>query len=1224
MSYLSIPIGELRARYDVIVVGSGYGGGVAALRMTETVDKSQPGRSVCVLERGRERRAGEFPATLTSALRQTQFASPRWRLGRRDGLFDLRYDRDMAVLVGCGLGGTSLINANVMIQADRAVFDNDRWPERLRNRDRIESFYGTARRMLSATECAENVYVYKRSNLFAAGDAIRTLRPELAVSFSDGLNRQGVHHRHCTMCGDCVTGCNHGAKNTTDRNYLAEARNRGAEIFCGVAVRSVEPFDGEWLVHAALVDRAWARFRSPEIVLRAGMVFLAAGTLGSTEILLRSRQRHRLSLSPKLGHQFSGNGDVIAFSYNGRETVQGFGYGAMVPDDSSVGPTITGMLDERNVPGEPAMTIQDASIPGPLAPIIRVAAPLIARRTRIANFARDFSLHQIRAELTSMFRGVQHGAVARTQTFLVMSRDKADGALKLSRRGDVRIDWPGAGTDPLFRQIHARLAQLTKKMGGRFVANPMWIGPRKRLLSVHPLGGCPMGDDASNGVVNDLGQVFEVVPPETRPEAVTRDADGRPVYQGLYVCDGAIVPTSLGTNPALTITALAERIALNVPLNVRPKARPSVPAAPAPAASDFSIPGIQYAERLTGSVTLGDAKQTGLELLLHISADSIEKLLTDPRHEARIIGRARTPDLPKHGLSGEWTVTNGFLNVLVEDPRHPCTRLMVYRLELVPPKGEPMFLRGHKIINLETCRQSTWRAISSFRFALHGCRRLHESGPPNLDVAACAGKKEQLAALERQTKAFSDACDWVERNTHARVCTVCKIVWNASSIGDGRVRNLLPDALRLARSLEITKERRLLRRVRLLARFAWSFVDAVIEARVWALQRTKRPDPFTRPILEEPEDRRPPIEDGRLEVAGLPRYRLTTYGSSKGLPLILGPGFGMSSEAFLSGDPSVFSYLQGLGYEVWLLDYRGSDKLDISLTQFTLDELVDDFAEAIITLREATGHPVRVIGHCVASLVMTMLLLKKGDLGGSIHSVLLSQSFGFIDHPLINRIKAAIRLPQVLRFTGFIPMLTVDDDLRSDWRSRVLDRVLRFYPTAERCDSAVCRRILFMYGEVNRHAKLNAHTHDLMYDFFDRANLTSFVHLSKMILAGHIVDRNGRNTYLTHENGAGIRVPVTLFQGMKNRLFRPAGGHRMLRWLRQHGADGGALAERLFHLVEVPDYGHLDNFVGTHAACEVFPILKRELIRMEQLVQPRGKLIGASMECGRSTASPGS
>src|SRR5918995_2584511 len=125
MPTLSTPIAELRARYDVIVIGSGYGGAIAAYRMAESSwprfsapgDATQPPRfSVCVLERGLERQAGDYPETSTSAVREIQVDSKRGRVGSRTGLFDIRINDDVSVLVGCGLGGTSQINAGVMLR----------------------------------------------------------------------------------------------------------------------------------------------------------------------------------------------------------------------------------------------------------------------------------------------------------------------------------------------------------------------------------------------------------------------------------------------------------------------------------------------------------------------------------------------------------------------------------------------------------------------------------------------------------------------------------------------------------------------------------------------------------------------------------------------------------------------------------------------------------------------------------------------------------------------------------------------------------------------------------------------------------------------------------------------------------------------------------------------------------------------------------------------------
>jgi cholesterol oxidase len=294
-------------------------------------------------------------------------------------------------------------------------------------------------------------------------------------------------------------------------NYLPAAAAAGAAIFCGIETRGLEKgADGWWRVHARFNDSSLRRFGNPEIVIRARMVFLAAGTLGSTEILLRSRNQYGLSLSPTLGHGFSGNGDVIAFGYNGPDRVNGFGYGAHVPYTAAVGPTIAEMIDQRHVPdAKNRVLIQEGAIPGALRVPLRFGAPIMARVTHIlADMSVDLSFKHIRREIDSVIRGVRHGALARTQTFLAMAQDDGDGRMGMS--GDrLRIAWEGVGHRELFRTIGKRLEQLTKAMKGRYVMNPFWTRLfGRRLLVAHPLGGCRMGDSAIEAVVNGDGKVF--------------------------------------------------------------------------------------------------------------------------------------------------------------------------------------------------------------------------------------------------------------------------------------------------------------------------------------------------------------------------------------------------------------------------------------------------------------------------------------------------------------------------------------------------------------------------------------------------------------------------------------------------------------------------------------------------------------------------------------------
>jgi cholesterol oxidase len=1172
MPKLSTPIGELRPRYGVVVVGSGYGGSIAALRMSQR-QAGGANRSVCVLERGVERHAGEFPATLRSTIRELQADTRIGHIGRRTGLFDLRIDQDISVLVGCGLGGTSLINAGVMLQPLPSVWQDRRWPQKLRSPDALAREFKIAFEALSPQACPPDVALLKVTQLFEAAQTAvprgpRGVRPPVAVSFAADVNQFGVRRQRCTLCGDCFTGCNHDAKNTVDTNYLAAAASAGAAIFCGVDVRTIERHQpsGDWLLHVRLLDRVWSQFGRPELAVRAGAVFLSAGTLGSTEILLRSRARHGVKVSRRLGRHFSGNGDAIAFAYNAVEPVNGIGYGRNLPVDASVGPTIAGMLDERKTTG---IMIQEGAVPGVLAPVLRFTAPFIARVTRLpGDTSFDLSFKHVRREIESLLRGARVGALARTQTFLAMSRDDGIGVLRLSR-DRLRVRWTGAGSRPLFKRIAQRLAQLTRATGARYVINPFWsrlFG--RRLVTVHPLGGCPLGDGAEDGVVNDRGQVFSA-------------EKGQGVYDNLYVCDGSIVAAPLGVNPALTIAALAERIASGAAL----------PNSDAPAQRagrvDPARPGIHYGERLRGVLHL-DGAATRLELVLHISAESVADLLETASHEARIVGVARTPSLRNR----RWTISDGTLNVMVDDPRRADSRLMVYRLKLTSSSGEAFWLHGQKTINLETCRRSTWRAISSVRFVAYRSNDPEPIVPDNpLAFGALCGWVDYWSAPPAMRPRDGVAARLPVELSHHRVA------------GVGHVRSGLIDALRLVASMQVVYEPNPWNRLNLILRYGQHFADAVFQARVWPLRRTLRADPFHRATIELPKGLQPKeFPDTRTD--GPRRFLLTAYpGDSDGRPpVILAPGFGMAADAFLVGRPSLVDYLSDAGYQVWLLDYRASDRIDSSLSQFTLDDLVGDFRDAIHLVRRETNERVRIIAHCVASLSTTMTLLQGGPVTDDVHSVILSQSFAFLDHPLINKVKAWIRLPQVLRVLGFRPILTVDVDLRSGRGSRFLDRLLHAYPTIEHCSSGVCRRLLLLYGEVVRHAQLDLATHDMLYDLFDRANLTTFEHLACIIRRGHIVDSHGQNVYLRPENGRHLTMPITLIQGKANRLFRPAGAHRTHAWLLKHGDQADRTAnETRFRLEEIPEYGHLDTFIGRNAARDVFPRLLDALRYMERL-----------------------
>ena len=245
MARLARPASEVRPQYDAVIIGSGYGGGVAASRL------ARAGLKVAVLERGKEFLPGQFPAGMAAAEAETQISTHSKRLGKANALFDIRLGRDVHALVGCGVGGTSLINANVCLNPDNLVFEDDRWPLAVRTDHFLGLGYHRAREMLAPVTLPLTSTPLKYAALQKAALAVgrEAERVPLHITFDERVNRAGVRQPACTQCGDCMGGCNVGAKTTVHSTYLADAVNFGAEIFENTAARFVEPArDGQWRV----------------------------------------------------------------------------------------------------------------------------------------------------------------------------------------------------------------------------------------------------------------------------------------------------------------------------------------------------------------------------------------------------------------------------------------------------------------------------------------------------------------------------------------------------------------------------------------------------------------------------------------------------------------------------------------------------------------------------------------------------------------------------------------------------------------------------------------------------------------------------------------------------------------------------------------------------------------------------------------------------------------
>ncbi|XZF14146.1 GMC family oxidoreductase N-terminal domain-containing protein [Chitinophagaceae bacterium MMS25-I14] len=696
-SRLSSPAAAIKNQYDVIVIGSGYGAGIAASRL------SRAGKKVCVLERGKEFLPGEYPRTTAEAAKEMQFNTPAGRIGPKTGLFDFHLNNDMSAYVGCGLGGTSLVNANVSLVPEPRVLEHPRWPAAIRNDpDSYWRNVDRAKHMLQPNAYPEGQNGYPKlpkseaMKISAKGMGKDFRYLDINVTFEDRRNNAGVDQHKCELCGDCMTGCNYGAKNTTLMNYLPDAKNHGAEIFTEVAVQYIsKAADGKWAVHYLIQTAESEKFDAPDLFVTADIVVVGAGSLGSTEIMLRSKERG-LPVSDQLGTRFTGNGDVLAFSYNGDIQVNTVGFGHHKPGEiTPVGPCITSVIDLREQPVlEDGMVIEDGNVPGPLASTIAGSMASIAKifGSEPADETFTGKMQRKLREAQSLLQGPYHGAMNNTQAFLVMTHDDGNGKMQL-KNNRLEILWPGVGKEAIFQKVDKNLRAATEAIGGEYVVNPSWTKVMNYdLITVHPLGGCIMGDDATTGAVNHKGQVFS-----------SNNSDA--VHEGLYVCDGAVVPLPLGVNPLITISALAERcceiMAQDYGFAINYDYKDFEPT------GITEKPGIQFTETMKGYFSVNEkedfqkGKDAGREsgslfdFTLTVTSDDVMTMLKDDQHQAMLAGIVKAPALSSKPM----TISNGIFNLFVNaDDDGVPVKLMKYRMNLHSEEGKDYYFYGYKLI----------------------------------------------------------------------------------------------------------------------------------------------------------------------------------------------------------------------------------------------------------------------------------------------------------------------------------------------------------------------------------------------------------------------------------------------------------------------------------------------------------------------------------------------
>jgi cholesterol oxidase len=711
---------------DAVVVGSGFGGSVAAYRLAEA------GLSVVLMERGQAYPPGGFARTPAQMGRA--FWDPSEGLY---GLFDVWSFGGFDSVVSSGLGGGSLIYANVLLRKDEKWFVHEQplpdggyesWPV---TRKDLDPHYDAVERMLTPSPYPLDQPAYKdTAKTHAMQDAAAELGldwqlPPLAVSFAPergaepglGLpivdpaygNLHGAGRRKtCNLCAECDIGCNEGAKNTLDHNYLSAAQHHGADLRTRHEVRAIRPRPGggyevDYVEHdLSREGHAYNTRKLPVRTIGCDRLILGAGAYGTSYLLLRSRSNFP-GLSPALGTRYCGNGDLLTFLLRAQDRSR------TRPLDASHGPVITSAIrlpDEMDGSpgadgGQRGAYIQDGGYPDFVNWMIE-GGDVTSQIGRVVRFLverfKDFITHapdtNLSKELSDL---VGEGALSVSSLPLLgMGRDVPDGTLRL-RDGQLDAEWTAKTSAAHFDRLRKTMQRIGDVLGAEYADNPMWF--RKRVITVHPLGGAPMGSHPGEGVCDSFGEVYG--------------------FPGLYIADGAAMPGSIGPNPSLTIAAHADRMSTHLLENRGARAATqtggksgvgSVSAGPVagddaacdPELGDADRTSLSFTEEMKGFYVTGETNPGGAELADHrerfefrltITAEDVDRFLDETEHTAKAEGW-----IDAEACGGRRTVDRGWFN-LFAPAGAPDRRLMKYRLYFTDGADQPRTLTGWKNVH---------------------------------------------------------------------------------------------------------------------------------------------------------------------------------------------------------------------------------------------------------------------------------------------------------------------------------------------------------------------------------------------------------------------------------------------------------------------------------------------------------------------------------------------
>jgi cholesterol oxidase len=511
-----------RNKFDVVIIGSGFGGSVSALRLAEK------GYSVAVLEAGRRWNTEDFPRTNWNMRKSLWF--PKLAM---HGIQRISLLPDIMVLSGAGVGGGSLVYANTLYEPPEPFYTDDQWKDITDWKAELAPHYATAKHMLGVTENpidtpADKVMRQVADKLGVAD----TFHPtpvgvyfgEAGVKVDDPyFGGEGPTRTGCIACGNCMVGCRHNAKNTLDMNYLYFAEKRGATVFPSQQVVDMKQIDSGWRVTA---HKPGAWFSPQETVYEADHVIFSAGALGTTRLLLELQERGRLpKLSHRIGFQTRTNSEAIVGAVANSRDVD---YSEGIAITSSIHP-------DADTHVEPVRYGKGSNALGLLGTLLTNGGDGMPRQMR---FLANIVTHPINfLRSLSVWHWSERGIIL----LVMQTRDNSIQLLRKKAWFRTKLSsTQGEGEpNPTYIPVANEVARLTAEeidgIGFSSVNEVLFDTP----LTAHILGGATIGASADVGVIDAYHRVFG--------------------HEGLHIIDGAAIGANLGVNPSLTITAMAER-----------------------------------------------------------------------------------------------------------------------------------------------------------------------------------------------------------------------------------------------------------------------------------------------------------------------------------------------------------------------------------------------------------------------------------------------------------------------------------------------------------------------------------------------------------------------------------------------------------------------------------------------------------------------------------------